>query len=635
MEHPGPMDVLSDLAALDHCASGLDLKAPGVARLRAAVLFNVECARFAVARTFGRARDACDGGGGRRGVVSPAATLPELDAKDLADGLAEVPTAFAARVILLRAAMRLSSNPRPSRGVAKWLVSALCDAVTAHVDGDDMHSSAPSLWLATVFALDESTQEREGHRRLLLARCCHAMGEFEQSWEHLALIPIHTVAARLAATIRADLCLRRGSPDMALETVLEALQSETTSDMRAALLNLAGCCHEKLCNHSAAVACFCAAMHEHTSRALYTVAAYNCAAVRPIVTNSEEASTAVATARQSAVAELHAVEALADALECCGVSFLAVHSPLVASPLFFNADTSIEPVSILPAPPHLHAVRLVLLMDPEAAGDAVVDAALEEAEALLLRRAALLALRCGDWAHAEAVLSRFFLAAEERWVHTAPEATRVDAELLRQCAATKLLLNKPKECSTICMHLKDTGCIDGEVCLIMAAAACQEGEWAIAFAALNEARATGVGVRLSPAVSCWIAIARARCALNGHGSAADAVARLRAAAVRRPTDATCMQHFCHLLRHCGGDAALDEAAVNWHAFCSGCSDNNGEGEGRGALDDTLSIALVLQVPFAAPEGFDSAEMTQWTALRMKTLRPAQVAMLAVGDVLAR
>jgi len=53
------------------------------------------------------------------------------------------------------------------------------------------------------------------------------------------------------------------------------------------------------------------------------------------------------------------------------------------------------------------------------------------------------------------------------------------------------------------------------------------------------------------------------------------------------------------------------------------------------IGEMPSFALIAETPFAAPAGFDSSEMTRWAASRIKSLRPAQVAMLAVTDLLAR
>jgi len=602
-------DVLGDLAALEHCVRGLDLKVPDVPRLCAAVLFNLECARFDATRdlTADGVRDdggttTMDGGGSalhhhyhhhHRVVASRSPSLGH--------GLDDLPAVHAARVILLRAAMRLSRAARPVAEDARRLAAALwedlslrvvaSDAVFESDDGDDGTDNppreAPLPWLATVFEVGESAGECEAHKRLLLARCCHAAGEHGQAWEHLALIPSHTSAARLAATLRADLCLRRGDPGGALDVVLDALPSQTDGCARAVLLNLAGCCHTHLGNPAAAVVSFCAALREHPKR-MYAIAAYNCAAVRPTAAVCDETTvrdTAAAAERQNASAELHAVEALAEVIEQSGASFsaLAGTTPsLSSSPFWFHADAAADPVTVLSASPHLAAARSVLVADPTGAGEAVIEAAREEAEAILLRRAALLALRCSDPTRAEALLSRFFAAAEARWVHAASGATRSDSELLLQCAAAKLRLGKAEVCAAICRHVVDAGCVNAETWLISAAAACQQGEWADALTSLDNAR-TAVGsadVRQSRTVACWMAVARARCAVNGHGEVAEATAMLRAAAVRCPTDAACMQHFCHLLRHRGGNAAEDEAAVNWHAFCADDGGRCGGGGGK-------------------------------------------------------
>jgi tetratricopeptide (TPR) repeat protein len=537
-------------------------------------------------------------------------------ADSLDDGVAHLTAIDAARTILLRAAVRLARIPRVAPALARKTAAFLWTHSAFQLLNEELPPSALAPWLAPAVDVGESAVGCDGHRRLVLARCCHAAAEYDQAAEHLAAIRRGADAMRCATLLRAELFLRRGDPSSAIELLLSALDDQPQGDLRGKLHNTIGCCYARLGNTAAAAVSFCHALRECRPWH-YTVAAYNCATVHA-------ANAAHVPAAHASAAEQHVVEVLVDALIDSGG---AVHRQ-PSSPLDFCPDTANGSVTILAAPqPHLQAVR-DLLMCTE--GAAEVGALHEEAEAVLLRRAAWLALLCKDYAKAESLLSQFFACSQFRWVY-APPSGLATPDMLRQSAVAKLLQGKRDECITICVHLTEVNASDTETLLIRVAAACQLERWTVVDAAISDPTWAQED-RFSIATVCWIAVARARCAIGGQGAIRVAIDELRRAAVRCPTHPGCMQFYCHLLRHHGDSSEINEAAVNWTVFTGPTSSRSSFG--HAADPETMpTFALVRDTPIAAPDGFAPTEMGKWAATQMKKLRPAQIAILAIEDVL--
>lgn len=578
---PNVSEVLGRLSKLEHCLAGLSADEPGVAGLRGVVLYNVTAARYIANVNTGAE-------GADESRADESAIFNDLDTLD---------SLAATRLVLLRVAVELSRCTPISPTVAKRLASLLWSHTLACSD-HDVEPPAETLWLASATDIPETAGECEIVRRILLARCCHAAKEFDQASVHIDELAPDCQRAYL---LRADLCLRRGNPACALDTVLSAMERESDHTCLSRMHNVAGCCYAQLGNSAAAAVSFCHAIQSCYPHA-YTAAAFNCAAVQ-----CDDEPTVM-----RAAADLRVMETLRNAVVISG----GARRAHMTSPYDFDPDTASQPVTVLATLGYpLQTIRDIITTntDDRLQYDDAVDA--------LLRHLGWLALLSGNGSQAESYYSLFF-ASRNR---SCGEMTA--SETLRRCAVAKFLQNKLDQCLAICARLSEFDPDDTDALLIRVASCCELEQWDVVTALVSDLATHET--EHSPLVECWIAVVHARCAVAGHASPSTVIDRLRSATLRCPGHRTSMEYLCHFLRTYGDDRSQNEAAVNWTVN----SEPLPQGKVSPVHNSDSAFSVILSRPLPPPDGFLPSEMNQWAIERTKALLPSQISILAIDDVL--